>query len=178
MPSPLLPLLLGSVGCSTSIVRQVVEIGNQPRLGAVGQVAVGQQEHRRHEADGEADRLEDHVEAIGRRAGGEDRHGHSPLRPNMACSRSACSVLVGRPVLGPPRCTSMMTSGNSVMTARPIASDLRQMPGPLVAGHAHGAAERRRRWPCRWRRSRPRPAACARRSASVRQGDAGCRWPA
>ena len=26
----------------------------------------------------------------------------------------------------------MMTSGNSVMTARPIASDLRQMPGPLV----------------------------------------------
>ena len=59
--------------------------------------------------------------------------GHSPLRPNMACSRSACSVLVGRPVLGPPRCTSTMTSGSSVMTARPIASDFRQMPGPLVA---------------------------------------------
>ena len=26
-----------------------------------------------------------------------------------------------------------MTTGNSVMTARPMASDLRQMPGPLVA---------------------------------------------
>ena len=40
--------------------------------------------------------------------GGEDGTGHSPLRPNIACSRSACSVLVGRPVLGPPRCTSTM----------------------------------------------------------------------
>ncbi len=58
--------------------------------------------------------------------------GHSPLRPNIACNKSACSVLVGRPVLGPPRCTSMMTTGSSVITARPIASDLRQMPGPLV----------------------------------------------
>ena len=26
----------------------------------------------------------------------------------------------------------MMTSGSSVITARPIASDFRQMPGPLV----------------------------------------------
>ena len=35
----------------------------------------------------------------------------------------------------------MTTSGSSVMTARPIASDLRAMPGPVVAGHAHRAAE-------------------------------------
>ena len=67
--------------------------------------------------------------------------GHSPLRPNIACSRSACSVLVGRPVLGPPRCTSMMTTGSSVITARPMASDLRQMPGPLVAVTPRRAAE-------------------------------------
>ena len=40
--------------------------------------------------------------------------GASPLRPNMACSRSDCSVLVGRPVEGPPRCTSTMTSGSSI----------------------------------------------------------------
>ena len=59
--------------------------------------------------------------------------GHSPLRPNMACSRSACSVLVGSPVLGPPRWMSRMTSGSSVITASPMASDFRQMPGPLVA---------------------------------------------
>ena len=58
--------------------------------------------------------------------------GDSPLRPYSACSRSACSVLVGRPVDGPPRCTSMTISGSSVITARPIASDFSEMPGPEV----------------------------------------------
>ncbi len=58
--------------------------------------------------------------------------GDSPLRPNIACSRSACSVLVGRPVDGPPRCTSMTSSGSSVITARPMASDFSETPGPDV----------------------------------------------
>ena len=58
--------------------------------------------------------------------------GASPLRPNIACSRSACSVLVGRPVEGPPRWTSTTTSGSSVITARPTASDLSATPGPEV----------------------------------------------
>ena len=58
--------------------------------------------------------------------------GASPLRPNMACSRSACSVLVGRPVEGPPRWTSMTSSGSSSITARPIVSDFSEMPGPDV----------------------------------------------
>ena len=58
--------------------------------------------------------------------------GASPLRPNIACSRSACSVLVGSPVEGPPRCTSTTTSGSSVITARPIVSDFSAMPGPEV----------------------------------------------
>ena len=67
--------------------------------------------------------------------------GDSPLRPNIACSRSACSVLVGRPVEGPPRCTSTMTSGSSSETARPIVSDFRATPGPRGGGDADGAAE-------------------------------------
>ena len=58
--------------------------------------------------------------------------GASPLRPNIACSRSACSVLVGRPVEGPPRWTSMTSSGSSSVTARPMVSDLSAMPGPEV----------------------------------------------
>jgi hypothetical protein len=58
--------------------------------------------------------------------------GASPLRPNIACSRSDCSVLVGRPVEGPPRCTSTITSGSSSATARPIASDFSATPGPEV----------------------------------------------
>ncbi len=56
--------------------------------------------------------------------------GDSPLRPNMTCSRSACSVLVGRPVDGPPRWMSQTISGSSVMIARFMASDLSAMPGP------------------------------------------------
>ncbi len=69
--------------------------------------------------------------------------GESPLRPNITCSRSACSVLVGMPVDGPARWTSMTTSGSSTMTARPIASDLSAMPGPDVAVSADRAAVRR-----------------------------------
>ena len=56
--------------------------------------------------------------------------GASPLRPYIACSRSDCSVLVGRPVEGPPRWTLTTTSGSSTMTARPMASPLSAMPGP------------------------------------------------
>ena len=58
--------------------------------------------------------------------------GDSLLRPNIACRRSACSVLVGRPVDGPPRWTSMTTSGSSTITARFIASLFNASPGPEV----------------------------------------------
>jgi len=40
--------------------------------------------------------------------------------------------LVGKPVEGPPRCTSTITKGSSVITASPIASDLSDRPGPEV----------------------------------------------
>ena len=58
--------------------------------------------------------------------------GASPLRPNRACSRSDCSVFVGRPVEGPPRWTSTTTRGSSIITASPIASDFSETPGPDV----------------------------------------------
>src|SRR5271170_5916765 len=58
--------------------------------------------------------------------------GASELRPNIACSKSACSVLVGKPVDGPPRWMSQITIGNSVATARPISSVFSAMPGPEV----------------------------------------------
>ena len=58
--------------------------------------------------------------------------GDSPLRPKRAWSRSACSVLVGRPVDGPPRWMSQTTSGSSSDTASPIVSALSARPGPEV----------------------------------------------
>ena len=44
--------------------------------------------------------------------------------------RSLCSTLVGMPVDGPPRWTSMTMSGISAITAQPMASPLSEMPGP------------------------------------------------
>jgi len=58
--------------------------------------------------------------------------GASPFLPNIACSKSDCSVFVGSPVLGPPLCTSIITNGSSVITAKPIDSVFNATPGPLV----------------------------------------------
>ena len=44
----------------------VVDVGQPPRLGAVGQVAVGQQDHRRAVLEGDAGRLDGDVEAVRR----------------------------------------------------------------------------------------------------------------
>ena len=68
--------------------------------------------------------------------------GASELRPKSAWSRSACSVLVGRPVDGPPRWMSTMTSGSSTIVASPIASLLSAMPGPRGGGDRERAARR------------------------------------
>ena len=103
--------------------------------------------------------------------------GASPLRPNIACSRSDCSVFVGRPVEGPPRCTSTITSGSSVMTARPMVSDFSETPGPGRRRDARARRRRRRRARRRCRRSRPRPGTCARRTPCAWTARAGCPTP-
>src|SRR3954468_2360468 len=59
----------------------------------------------------------------------------------MARRRSDCSVLVGKPVEGPPRWMSMISSGNSRLMARPMGSALRVTPGPLVVGTPRGPVE-------------------------------------
>ena len=53
---------------------QLVELGDPPRLGAVGQHAVGQQHHRRAVGDGDPGGLEGGVEAVARRLRRDDRH--------------------------------------------------------------------------------------------------------
>src|SRR5512138_1390112 len=57
---------------------------------------------------------------------------HSPWRPYKACIKSDCSVFVGNPVEGPPRCTSTTTNGSSALTAKPRPSLLSDKPGPEV----------------------------------------------
>ena len=69
----------------------------------------------------------------------------------MTCSRSACSFLVGMPVDGPARWTSMTTSGSSTMTARPMRLGLERdaragaggQPERAAVARADGGADRR-----------------------------------
>ena len=58
--------------------------------------------------------------------------GVSPWRPNTAILKSDCSVLVGRPVDGPPRCVFTTTNGSSAATANEIPSAFRAIPGPAL----------------------------------------------
>ena len=57
----------------------------------------------------------------------------SPCAEKAAWNRSDCSLLVGIPVEGPPRCTFTTTSGSSAIVASPSISVFRDMPGPEVA---------------------------------------------
>ena len=69
-------------------------------------------------------------------AGASTTCGASPGWPKIAARRSDCSTFVGRPVLGPPRCTLTTTRGVSVITASPRNSVLRAIPGPEVIVNA------------------------------------------
>ena len=122
-------------------LRQLVERRDLPGLGAVGQVAVGEHDHRHHVLDARC--------GWPRARPRSSRRAWRPRAPASAprsCgrrwpgSRSACSVLVGRPVEGPPRWMSQITSGSSVAMARPMASVFSAMPGPEVVVTREGAA--------------------------------------
>ena len=115
-------------------VGQAVDVGQLPRLGAVGEVAVGQQDHRRAVLDGDArpPRSRPRSSAPGctrRRPAAAPRR----ERPNSAMLRSAASVLVGRPVDGPPRWMSTISSGSSTRHGEARSSrSSAPAPGPLV----------------------------------------------
>ena len=148
---------LGSVAKSGSMARQVVDLGDPPRLGAVGEVAVGEQHHRRAVGDRDPGRLEGGVEAVAGDCGATIGTGASPLRPNIACSRSACSVLVGRPVEGPPRWTSIDDQRQLGHHRQADRLGLQRDARARGGGDAEASRRRRRRSRRRCRRSRPRP---------------------
>ena len=69
--------------------------------------------------------------------------GASPERPNRAMLRSAASVLVGRPVDGPPRWMSTISSGSSTEMASEIVSLFEHHARAARGGDAEVAGERR-----------------------------------
>ena len=60
---------------------QVRHVGQPPRLGPVGQVAIRQEQHRRVVHEGDAGRLDGGIEAVRRRAGRHDRHRRLSVAP-------------------------------------------------------------------------------------------------
>ena len=133
------------VGGSWLRCRQVGEVGHAPRLGAVGEVAVGQDDHRRHVLDGDAPGLDGMSKQSAGVAGGED--GDRALAVAAEDGLQAgptCSVLVGRP----GRRAAALHVDDDAAAARSsrrgrCASDLSATPGPAGAGHAHEPAEGR-----------------------------------
>ena len=179
-PVPVRPSIvaLGSVANCDPQVGQVVDRREPPRLGAVGQVAVGEQDHRRAVGQRDPGRLERGVEAV-RRATAARRSAPAPRR----CGRT--SPAAGRPARSWSACRSTgrraarrrRPAAAPATTAEPDRLGLERQPGP--GGRWSRRASRRtpRRAPRRRRRSRPRPGRCARRTACACSARAGCPRP-
>ena len=65
------------------LLPQLADVGDEPGLGAAGEIGVRQDHHRRHVLDGELERLDHRVEAIARRGGGQYGHGTVGVAPRQ-----------------------------------------------------------------------------------------------
>ena len=92
----------------------------------------------------------------------------SPWAEKAAWNRSDCSLLVGIPVAGPPRCTFTQTRGSSAMRRQAEHLRLERHAGAGGRGHRLLAGERRADGGARRPRSRPRPAGPCRRTSRAR----------
>ena len=73
--------VVGRRGEGGGDVGQVGDIGEQPGLGAVGQVAVGQDDHRRAVLEGDPSGLDGREEAVARAVGRDDRQRRLAVTP-------------------------------------------------------------------------------------------------
>ena len=152
-----------------------VEIGQVPRLGAVGEVAVGEQDHRRAVLDRETHRLERGVEAISRRLRGDDRQRRFTV---AAVHREQQVGLLGLGRQSGRRTTTLHVDQHQRQLETDREADRLRLE---VDTRTAGRGDRRgcRRTHRRWRRPRPRsrlrPAASSRRSSSTSTARAGCR---
>ena len=148
------------------------------RLLALPDGLVGEDEDRELELLGDVERVDGRVEAVLDVRAREDDAGASPCAPKRAWKRSDCSLFVGFPVDGPPRCTFTMTDGTSAIAASPSISVISERPGPDVAVMDFTPAK-----------DAPMTAPIAASSSSVwttepptsaatRRGSAGSRWRA
>ena len=153
-------------------------VGQPPRLGAVGQVAVGQQDHRRAVLDGDADRLDGGVEAVRRGLGGDDRHRRLAVAAVHGVEQVGLLGLGGQ--AGRRAAALDVDDQQRQLEADGQAHRLRlQVDARARRGRdAERAAEGGAEGGADARRSRPRPGRCARRTACAWTARGGCPRPA
>ncbi len=138
---------------------------DQPRLGAVGQIAVGQQDDRRHVLDGDAHRLEGRTEAVGGRHRRDDRNRRLAVAPEHGLQQVRLLGLGRQPGRRPAALDVDDDHRQLDHHREPDGLRLEAMPGPLVVVMPIDATEGRAERRCRRRRSRPPPGTWSRRSA-------------
>ena len=140
---PEVAVVVGRIRERHADVGQRLDVGQQPGLGAVGEVPVGEQDDRRPVLRARCAPPRTRRRSSGSAsAAATTGSGASPWRPYMASSRSDCSVFVGSPVDGPPRCTSTTMSGSSRLIASPIALGLQVHARAAGRGDAEVPGER------------------------------------
>ena len=159
------PSRFGSVANSAEMSGSDVDVREQPRLGAVREVGVGEQVDRRAVLERDPRRLDRGVEAAARRRGRDHRHRRLGVPPEQHHQQVGLLGLRRHPGRRAGALDVEDQSGSSSVTASPIVSAFSTTPGPLDVRDAERAAEGSRRAPRRRPRSRPRPGRCGRRSA-------------
>jgi hypothetical protein len=140
-PGAVLGRVVGLGGEGTSMSGRSVDVGEPPGLGAVGQVAVGEEEDRRPVLDGDADRLDGRLEAVRGRHGGHDGHGRLAVAAVHGVEEVGLLGLGGQSGRGSAALDVDDEQRQLEETARPIVSDLRSMPGTAGGGDPEGPAE-------------------------------------
>ena len=79
---------------------QAAGIGNQPRLRAIGQIAITENHHRGHVLHGDGGGLDGRLEAIGGGAGGDHGHGAFTMPPQDCLEEIGLFGLGGQPGTG------------------------------------------------------------------------------
>ena len=140
--------------------RQLVGIGHQPRLGAVGQLAVGQQDDRGHVLDRDPDRFVGGVKAIRRRGRGDDRNRRLAVAPVHRHQQVGLFGLGRHP--GGRACALDVGDNQRQLNLdrKPDGLRLEVHSGARGGGDAQSHRRKPRRSPTPRPRSRPRPGRC------------------
>ena len=158
---------------STEMSGSVVDVRDQPRLGAVREVRVGEQVDGRPVLERDPRRLDRGVEALRRRRGREHRHRALGVPAEHDHQQVGLLRLRRHPGRGAGALDVEDQQRQLEHDREPDRLLLEHDPRPGRGRDAERAAEGRAERGARQRRSRPRPGTCARRSTCAARAPRG-----